>query len=153
MLRPARPLTRGVVLTLLGGYAVALAFIVFWPTPVDEGAGPILDRVESLFPWATYRRVEFTANIALFAPLGFLLTLLLRRWAWCAVIGVAASGAIEVIQAVALPGRTATPWDVLANGLGTITGVAIGLIWLSSTQRTRGERSVSRAGRSFPRRP
>ncbi|TXK16051.1 VanZ family protein [Microbacterium wangchenii] len=127
MLRSARD-PRRLLLALLVAYVVTLALIAFWPTHVDRDAGPLLAAIERVFPWATYRRIEFSANVALFVPFGMLLTLLMRSWPLALCSGVAASLAIEFVQEVALPGRTASVLDVLANALGTAAGVGIALV-------------------------
>src|SRR3546814_4583455 len=81
MLRaPADPRVRRFLLAALAIYVLTLVLIAFWPTHVDRDAGPLLAAIERLFPWATQRRLEFTANIALFVPFGLLLTLLVRSW-------------------------------------------------------------------------
>jgi len=129
MLRSARdPRPRALLLALLVAYVVTLALIAFWPTHVDRDAGPLLDAIERMFPWATYRRIEFTANVALFVPFGMLLTLLMRSWPLALGSGVAASLAIEFVQEVALPGRTASVLDVVANSLGTAAGMGVALL-------------------------
>ncbi|MCK6068090.1 MULTISPECIES: VanZ family protein [Microbacterium] len=129
MLRSARdPRLHALLLALLAAYVVTLALIAFWPTHVDRDAGPLLDAIERIFPWATYRRVEFAANVALFAPFGLLATLLLRSPVLALSVGIAASFAIEFVQEVALPGRTASALDLLANALGTAAGIGIALL-------------------------
>ncbi|QEW02164.1 VanZ family protein [Microbacterium lushaniae] len=127
MLRSARD-PRRLLLALLVAYVVTLALIAFWPTHVDRDAGPFLDAIERIFPWATYRRIEFSANVALFVPFGMLLTLLMRSWPLALCSGVAASLAIEFVQEIALPGRTASALDLLANAVGTGAGIAIALL-------------------------
>lgn len=122
------PRTRPLLLAALIAYIVVLALIAFWPTHVDADAGPLLEAIQRAFPWATYRRIEFTANIALFVPFGLLPTLLLRSWPLALGLGVATSLLIECVQEVALPGRTASALDVLANSLGTAVGVALALL-------------------------
>ena len=135
MLRSARD-PRRLLLALLVAYVVTLALIAFWPTHVDRDAGPLLDAIERIFPWATYRRIEFAANVALFVPFGMLLTLLMRSWPLALCSGVAASLAIEFVQEVALPGRTASALDVLANSLGTAAGIGLAvLITRAAAQR------------------
>ncbi|WP_164515427.1 VanZ family protein [Microbacterium sp. 10M-3C3] len=141
MLRPVTARTRGVLVALLVVYALTLAFIAFWPTHVDEGAGHVLAAITRRFPWATYARIEFSANIALFAPFGFLLAGLVRAWGWVIAIGVASSAAIELIQGTLLPGRTASAWDVIANSLGMVAGVVIALIWRSSSEHASARRA------------
>ncbi|KAA9154531.1 VanZ family protein [Microbacterium lushaniae] len=129
VLRPPRdPRIRPLLVVALLAYIVVLAVIAFWPTHVDRDAGDLLDAIQRAFPWATYRRIEFTANIALFAPFGLLATLLLRSWPLALGLGVTASLAIEFVQEVALPGRTASALDVLANSVGTAVGVVLALL-------------------------
>jgi VanZ family protein len=116
-------------------YLVVLAITVFWPTPVDR---PVDGTLFSLIRWlrdhgmgfVTYDRIEFTANVALFAPFGLLLGLLLRRERrWIAVpICVVCSAAIEGGQALFLPGRFASAADVLANSIGAGIGVLVAVI-------------------------
>ena len=62
--------------------------------------------------------MEFTANIAMFVPVGLLFLLLVgrRRW-WLALAGgVALTCAIEFAQ-IFLPGRFSDVRDILANSL------------------------------------
>lgn len=77
----------------------------------------------------TYSHVEFAANVAMFAPIGVFLVLLLgRRFWWAAVlICVAMTGAIETAQRY-IPGRVSDVRDIVSNGLGGITGVVVALI-------------------------
>lgn len=147
MLRaPADPRVRRFLLAALAIYVLALVLIAFWPTHVDRDAGPLLAAIERLFPWATYRRLEFTANIALFVPFGLLLTLLVRSWPLALGLGVGASLAIEVVQELALPGRTASVLDVLANSLGTAAGglLALAIAWMLHPASAPRRAGVSR---------
>lgn len=137
MLRPAAPRTRLVLTGVLCAYVLVLALIAFWPTHVDRDAGPLLRAITRLIPWLTYGRMEFSANILLFVPLGLLLTLLMRQWPWVVAIGVGSSAVIELTQEFFLPGRTGSIMDVVANGSGTVLGVLVGLVWLGSTARLR----------------
>lgn len=144
MLRaPADPRVRRFLVAALAIYVLTLVLIAFWPTHVDRDAGPLLAAIERLFPWATHRRLEFTANIALFVPFGLLLTLLVRSWPLALSLGVGASLAIEVVQELALPGRTASVLDVLANSLGTAAGV---LLALGIARLTRAAPAPPRTG-------
>lgn len=131
-----RPLVRPVAAVLLVVYGVSLAVIAFWPTPVDQGAGPLLRALARAVPWLTYDVVEFTANILLFVPLGVLLAVLLGgARVFVVPIAVAASLAIEAGQAVLLPGRTATMRDVVANAAGALVGLA--LVWWGAERSRR----------------
>ncbi|WP_158647864.1 VanZ family protein [Nocardioides houyundeii] len=68
-------------------------------------------------------------NVVMFAPVT-LLGYLSFRWRWADwVVGTfVASLAIEFIQGVLLPDRSATSSDVVSNTLGGLVGVACGLV-------------------------
>jgi glycopeptide antibiotics resistance protein len=128
------PRTR-IALIALAVYAAALALVAFWPVPVDSGAGPLLALIAELFPPLTYPRVEFTANILLFVPLGVLLTLIDRRATL--PIALATTIVIECVQAVALAARTPSLLDVLAN----LLGAGVGLLLVVAFDRYRHRRA------------
>lgn len=107
-------------------YLVILAGVAFWPSPVDQGAGPLIRLITRILPVLTYPRIEFAANIVLFIPLGFLLTLILTRNRWLTLpIGFLATVAIECVQAVALGARTPSMLDVVANTAGACVGILL----------------------------
>lgn len=110
----------------LAVYLVALAAIAFWPVPVDRGAGPLLRAITQAIPVLTYPRIEFLANIALFVPLGLLLTLILtRQRALVLPIAFLATVTIECLQAVMLDARTPSILDIIANTAGACLGILI----------------------------
>jgi glycopeptide antibiotics resistance protein len=87
--------------------------------------------------------IEFAANIALFVPLGFLLTGLFRRpWAGFAV-ALALSVAAELVQLL-LPARLPSLRDVLANALGAATGAAFAWAFLIRRPRRRRPQETTR---------
>ncbi|HEX5728262.1 VanZ family protein, partial [Microbacterium sp.] len=100
--RPSRLIAR-IALTV---YAIVLAMIALWPVPVDSGAGDFLRGVNRVFPALTYERIEFSANILLFVPLGVLLMLLLRRRFLILPIALVVTVGIESAQALLLDRRT-----------------------------------------------
>ncbi|SFI75802.1 MULTISPECIES: VanZ family protein [Microbacterium] len=107
-------------------YVVLLAGVAFWPSPVDQGAGPLIRLITRILPVLTYPRIEFAANIALFIPLGFLLTLILTRNRWLTLpIAFVATVTIECVQAVALGARTPSMLDVVANTAGACVGILL----------------------------
>ena len=125
---------------LAAAYLVALALIAFWPTPVDRGAHrPITTVLAHLHAhgapaWFNYALVEFTANIALFVPVGLLGVILLgsARW-WMAILaGFAASSLIELGQLIFPPSRYATIMDVIANTSGALLGAILALVLLAA---------------------
>ncbi len=87
--------------------------------------------------------VEFTANVVMFLPLGFLLVSYLRR-PWLGFLGaLALSIAAELVQHV-IPGRVASVRDVLANALGAAVGAL--LAWLTViAARSRSRRRAARS--------
>ncbi len=128
----------------VGLYGLALLLIGLWPTHVDQNFDVVkwapvqwLTRHFDLTWIETYRLVEFTANVALFVPLGVIaMTWSSRsRWIHAVLLGVAVSGAIEIMQDVARPGRTATWNDIVANTAGAALGAALVLLWRSGVPR------------------
>ena len=122
---------RRIVFSLAVLYALALALIALWPTPVDRPVdGLIVDVVRHVHElgmpgWVGYDLIEFLANVALFAPFGFFVSALLDTHpAVSALVGFATSASIEVLQLVVRPERFATISDVVANTLGAVIGVA-----------------------------
>lgn len=123
---------RPVLLALTVVYLLAVAAITLTPQPADAPQSHIIrDAIAALarlplFGWVTYDGVEFTANIAMFLPMGVLLTLLLdlRRWWLVLLIGVAATCSIELAQS-AMPTRVSDVRDIVANALGTLIGIGI----------------------------
>ena len=75
-------------------------------------------------------RVESMLNVVAFVPLSLLGSLLWTRPTWrdWTAIGFTSSFLVEVVQAVALDGRSATHSDVVANTLGTLIGAVLGLV-------------------------
>ncbi len=138
MRNSSAPVLRTIAAGLLVLYGLGVAFVVFWPSPVDAGSRSDLLRLISqlhahgLPRSIGYQQVEFAANVGMFMPLGILIGLVLgRRWWWLAlVICAAASTSIELLQYLLLPHRFATYRDVVANTFGGSLGtVAAGAIY------------------------
>ncbi|MFF1574429.1 VanZ family protein [Leifsonia sp. NPDC058292] len=118
------------VVTLV--YLLIVGWITLSPQPADATQNRFIrDVIEAIheFPptsWVTYLGVEFTANIAMFVPMGILFTLLLgvRRWWLALLIGVAATCLIEGIQ-LFLPTRYSEWRDLVSNTLGTLIGIGL----------------------------
>ena len=102
--------------------------------------------------WFGYAALEFSANIALFVPLGFLIFFLLPRSRWWLALLVcpALSIVIEVIQGLALSQRFATVSDVVANTLGGLVGALVALA-LRRVVNARDRRLLARSGVLVPR--
>jgi VanZ family protein len=150
------PRLRGIAALLAFAYAMLLALIAFWPTPVDR---PVEGTIRQVVEWfqahdlqfLTYSFIEPLANVALFVPVGLLLVLLLgaSRW-WVSIfVGAGMSIVIELGQYYFLSARFATVNDVLANTAGTIAGTALGLIVLAVV-RLSDEKRRREALANFP---
>ncbi len=121
----------------LSAYAVALALVAFWPVPVDSGAGPFLRAITHAFPVLTYARIEFSANILMFVPLGLLLSFILRRERWLVLpIAFLTTVTIETGQAIALAARTPSVLDIIANTAGACAGMLLAA-FIEALQRSR----------------
>jgi len=117
----------------LASYLAALAFIGFWPEPVDKPfSGPlaaILHYMHALgVPrWFDYSFVEASANIALFLPFGAILASLFpnrARWQ-LTLIGTLVSISLELGQLLFMTARYPSLLDVVTNTAGTFVGVAL----------------------------
>lgn len=120
---------------LLALYGVIVALVVFWPTPVDRDYQGAISRLLSVLhryglpDWFGYRALEFSANVAMFVPLGFLVFFVLPRSRWwlALVICPAVSVIIEATQGLLLAQRFATLSDVASNSVGAVVGVVLAL--------------------------
>jgi glycopeptide antibiotics resistance protein len=119
------------VLTIM--YVVVVLVVTLWPTAVDRGVDPYIDRVlqelhqRGVPTFVDYGFIEFTANIVFFVPVGFLLGILLpyRFWFLAVVFGAVLSVAVETAQGLFLPGRVSSLADVLANTTGAVVGCTV----------------------------
>ena len=149
---PMRDLQRiGVWGFVITGALVAV--VTLSPHRVDAGHGQEILRFLELLhrhgvpAWFGYRKLEFTANIALVVPLGFFLGLALpaeRRWTGYFLLPIL-SAAIELTQKVLLPERVASVSDVAANSLGAWTGLTVAVVVHALRQR-RASRGVGDSG-------
>jgi glycopeptide antibiotics resistance protein len=113
--------TRRIVLAVaLGLYLVFVGFITLDPAPPDTAKNPVVLWITHVTP-LTYGAVEFLANIAMFVPIGVLVTLLSRHCWMAPVVGLALTCAIEITQ-MFLPARFPDLQDVFANTLGAVLG-------------------------------
>ena len=114
---PRRAPTLGGI--IVGIWALPAAVLTLYPFDVEVATrafGPM--GASDLF-----------ANVLLFLPLGVGLWLGGRRALQCALIGLAVSGFIELAQLI-VPGRVATPRDLVMNSFGAYVGaVATGIVF------------------------
>lgn len=125
-------------------YGVAVALIVLLPvgySGIVNGMGDWL-RYDLGVTFFGSGWIEFVANILMFAPLGFLLTLLFRHPWYGIVLALTLSAAVELVQIV-IPSRQPSLRDVLANVLGAAVGAAIG--WLVVRRQRRHQRATADA--------
>ena len=117
-------------------YSVAVAAVLLLPVSYSGIVNAMGDwlRYDLGIGWFGSGWIEFGANILMFVPLGFLLTLLFRR-PWVGVaLALALSAAAEVAQ-IAIPSRQPTIRDILANAAGAALGA--GIAWLLVLRRER----------------
>lgn len=123
-----------------------------WPAPIDESFEGSVDRVLGVMhrsgipEWFGYSKLEFTANIAMFIPLGFLVSMLLpvRLWWLAFLICPGMSAAIELTQGALLSARFATVSDVVANSIGGFAGAVFAFVLRGAVYR-RDEKVIARA--------
>ncbi len=140
----------------LSGSALALSFAIvmlatMWPTPLDAGFAGSIDKLLGVLHrngvphWFGYNKLEFSANILMFVPLGFLLAMLLsaRVWWLALLICPAISICIELTQAAALAARFATTTDVASNSTGALIGV-IGAVIVRAMSHRRDQKLIAR---------
>lgn len=110
----------------LVAYAAVIGVVVL--TPVSYGAV-----IEAIGGWIRETLgltffgqgwIEFVANILMFVPLGFLLTLVVRRHLLGVALALLLSVAAELAQVV-IPSRVPSVRDVVANVLGAALGALL----------------------------
>lgn len=155
MSRDHLPSTSGprhaIIATMALGYGVFLAFVVFWPSPIDPPVQGLLERAISELhergvpTFIDYVFIESFANVLLFVPVGFLFGLMvpLRWWPIALLLGPALSATIEVAQRFVLDERVSTVHDVIANSLGATAGVLIAVV-IRAVVKARDDKVVER---------
>lgn len=155
MPRDTLPRTSGprhfLVWLLAIGYGAFLAFVVLWPSPIDQPVAGLLNRAiaelheRGVPAFVDYEFIEFAANIALFVPVGLLfgLALPMSWWAAMLMLGPALSGVIELLQRELLEARYATVSDVVANSIGATIGVFL-MLALRAAVAQRDQQVIAR---------
>lgn len=133
---------------LLAAVFGTILLITMWPAPVDKGYSGSIDKMLTVMHrhgipnWFGYDHLEFTANIVMFVPLGFLLT---QRFWWLAlIICPAFSVSIELTQATFLAARFATVSDVVSNSIGAVIGIFFAVLIRAAVYQ-RDQKVVARA--------
>lgn len=153
---PDRPSTGGVrvgvAATLLLVALGVVLLITMSPTPINLGHEDAVRKLLSLLhsngvpEWFGYSKLEFTANIVMFVPLGLLIGMVLpqRHWWLGLLLAPAFSACIELTQALLLSQRSATIHDVVANSLGGWIGLVIALV-IRAMVHARDRRVIAQA--------
>ena len=119
------------VVLSLAVYLTVVVLVTLSPTPIDQGYESSIERVLAVLhrngipEWFGYNKLEFTANIVMFVPIGFLVELAMpaRQWWVALILCPALSGTIELIQGAVLAERFSTLSDVDANSGGALLGI------------------------------
>lgn len=136
----------------LAGCVVIVLLATMWPTPLDQGYEASIDKLLGVLhrngvpEWFGYNKLEFSANVMMFVPIGFLVTMLLPGKVWWLALFIcpALSVAIELTQATLLTARFATVTDVVSNSIGAIIGILVAVI-LRAIIFHRDEKLIARA--------
>lgn len=148
---PKSRLREGVTVLLLVACLAAVLLATMWPTPLDQGYSASIDKFLSVLhrngvpQWFGYNKLEFSANIVMFLPLGFLVTMLLpgKVWWLALVLCPALSVSIEFAQGALLSARFATISDVVANSFGAIVGAFFAVL-LRAAVHNRDQKLIAR---------
>lgn len=126
------PSVRLIAAVLLLAYALFLVAVLteYNPTVASDvvsGFGRWLDSNGAPATVTTPSRVEFLLNATMFAPVAFLAAVSFpsHPWANWVVYGFVLSGAVELLQGLYLPPRSAQFVDVVSNTLGALVGAVL----------------------------
>lgn len=119
------------------GMTAAILLVTLGPVPQrlvgSEAPLGVLSLSEWLDPttWSQGRAYEFGLNLIMFVPWGVLAVLALgaRRWWLAVLLGVALTLSIEILQ-IPSP-RISDPRDLVANSIGALFGIVIGMLALA----------------------
>jgi glycopeptide antibiotics resistance protein len=134
-------------------YLGIVGWLTLGPQPLDDEANGLLFRLLDFLErhprtaWVSYNGLEFTANIAMFVPVGLFFLLLLGRSSWFSAVlaGVGLTFAIETAQ-LFLPERVSDPRDLASNSIGALIGVIAALIVTTpKARRLKRETDARRA--------
>ncbi len=127
-------------------YAAGLLLVLFSPTAEVQTALVVhgADVLQLFFPdaWVTPSRVEVLMNVAIIAPVAFLGSIIWPRWSWqdWTAYGLLGSMAVELVQGVFLPDRSASFSDIVANAAGALVGALLHSLLMTPAPRSGGSR-------------
>lgn len=124
---------------------VPLAFIAFWPSPVDQAVQGQLAAIlkflhrHGIPEWFNYRFVEASANVALFVPVGIVSSLAFPCWPWWKIgaFGFPISCCMELGQLLFLYDRFPSLLDLVTNTSGAVIGTLLAGAALKQLQARR----------------
>jgi len=149
---PSTSAIRHTILWCAGlAYAGFLAFVVFWPSPIDAPIQGLLERAiqemheRGVPAFVDYAFIEFMSNVVLFVPVGIIFGLLLpiRFWAIALMLGPLLSLGIEMAQKLLLADRYSSIYDIIANSVGATLGVMVATV-LRAAVHARDEKVILR---------
>ncbi|MGZ0711653.1 VanZ family protein (plasmid) [Coraliomargarita sp. W4R53] len=129
---------------MLLAYALAAAVLLISPVGPSAIVAAIADWAGETLQIEQFRQgwIEVPANVLLFVPFGFLMTLLFRR-AWIgATAAIVVSACVELVQ-TALPGREASMRDVAANALGAMLGALLAWVFMALRRRSEQRKATT----------
>lgn len=138
---------RLVTAALLVGYAVLVAVVLSEHSPSIAAA--VVGRVEGWLEtvgapavMTASGRVEFLLNALMFVPLAFLAALTFPRhpWASWVVYAFVFAGAVELLQGLFLPSRSAQFADLVGNTLGALVGAVLSVAFNLFLRAVSGHR-------------
>jgi hypothetical protein len=135
-------------------YGVAAAVILLAPVSYGGIIHAIADVIRSIpgMPVFGDGWVEFTANIVLFVPMGFFLTLLFRHPWYGAILGVVVSAGVEIAQIV-IPDRQPSLRDIISNSIGAAVGAFLAWLIVLVPAHRRAKRRAREAERDAAAQP
>lgn len=136
------------VLWCLLAYVLAVAVVVLTPVSYAGIVHRISDVIRTGLGLDFFGSgwIEFAANVVMFLPLGFLLTLLFRHPWYGTVLAIVLSAGVEVAQIV-IPDRQASLRDVISNSIGAVIGAFLAWLFVlrPAHRRARREQAPERA--------
>jgi glycopeptide antibiotics resistance protein len=149
---PKSRLRHALVISVLVLYTLFILTVTLSPTQLDVSTQRLVFRFVDVLhrfgvpTWFDYAEVEFSANILMFIPFGFMVTLLLPiRFAWLAVfIALSFSTGIELFQREFLDARIFDVRDIVANTIGGTIGWVMAA-FLRSLVHARDKHVIARA--------
>ncbi|MDR6505092.1 VanZ family protein [Arthrobacter oryzae] len=141
---------------ILATMLVSLAFVAFWPSPVDQ---PVQGQLAGFLivihmlgvpGWVNYSFIEAAANVALFVPLGVVSSQAFpgkRLWQLGA-FGLVVSGCAELGQQLFLHDRFASPLDLVTNTAGCVIGALVARASVRELKHRQAQRHASSLSKS-----